>query len=178
MDEIIIKEKMKKSISDFRLPRYDEIANVGLYLEQVVKYINIYLRPLGQVEITASMISNYVKQKLVEAPVKKQYYAEHIARFILIAIMKLVVTLDDIRLMFNIQRMGYEFKMSYDYFCDEFENRLKYAFGLIEVPEKLGTTVSDAKELMDVGISTAVNKIYLDKYISSFREMTEKTAEH
>ena len=67
---------MKKSISDFRLPRYDEIANVGLYLEQVVKYINIYLEPLGKVEITASMISNYVKQKLIDAPLKKQYFAE------------------------------------------------------------------------------------------------------
>lgn len=174
MDEIIIKEKMKKSISDFRLPRYDEIANVGLYLEQVVKYINIYLEPLGKVEITASMISNYVKQKLVEAPVKKQYYAEHIARFILIAIMKLVVTLDDIRLMFNIQRMGYEFKMSYDYFCDEFENMLFYAFGITDELKALGTTNSDAKELMNISISTAVNKIYLDKYIDAFREITDK----
>ena len=33
--------KMDKNfIENFRLPRYNEIPNVGLYLEQVIKYIN------------------------------------------------------------------------------------------------------------------------------------------
>ena len=76
--------------------------------------------------------------------------------------------------MFSVQRMGYEFKMSYDYFCDEFENMLFYAFGITDELKALGTTNSDAKELMNISISTAVNKIYLDKYIDAFREITDK----
>ena len=50
-----------KTIEGFRLPRYREIPNVGLYLEQVAKYINGYLNVLGYADITPSMISNYVK---------------------------------------------------------------------------------------------------------------------
>lgn len=174
MDKLIFKEKMTNSISDFRLPRYDEIANVGLYLEQVVKYINFYLKPLGEVGITASMVSNYVKQKLVSAPVRKQYYTEHIARLIFIAILKMVVSLDDIRLMFNVQQTGYDFKAAYDYFCGRFERVLKLAFGGGEKPETEEED-SDAIALLNTGINTAVNKIYLEKYISAFREMTNES---
>ena len=55
----------------FHLPRYFEIPDVGLYLKQVVKYINDILSPLGLPEMTASMISNYVKQGLIDKPVRK-----------------------------------------------------------------------------------------------------------
>ena len=42
----------------FTLPDYDQIPNVGLYLEQVTKYLNEYLEPLGCTPLTGSMISN------------------------------------------------------------------------------------------------------------------------
>ena len=67
---------MKSALADpmraFRLPRYGELPDVGLYLEQTTKYINHYLKPLGCIEITGSMIRNYVKMGLVTNPVKKQ----------------------------------------------------------------------------------------------------------
>ena len=40
------------------LPNYDQIPDVGLYLEQVTKYLNAYLEPLGCAPLTGSMISN------------------------------------------------------------------------------------------------------------------------
>ena len=70
---------MRAAIEKFRMPRYREISDVGLYLEQTVKYINGVLAPLGCMEVTASMVSNYVKNGFVPAPVKKQYYADQIA---------------------------------------------------------------------------------------------------
>lgn len=67
---------MREDISGFRLPRYEQIPDVGLYLEQTVRYVNSFLAPLGEVELTASMASNYVKHKLLPAPRKKLYSAE------------------------------------------------------------------------------------------------------
>lgn len=163
---------MLKSISNFCLPRYDEIANVGLYLDQVVKYINFYLNPLGNTEITASMISNYVKHKIVPAPVKKLYYAEHIASLIFIIILKPVVALDDIKLMFSIQKLNYDLRVTYNYFCDELENLLKCAFGM--EAKQFGVTSSDEKDMLYNAICTVVNKIFLDKYIAAFRELAEE----
>ena len=55
------KQKVTESLQDFRLPRYQEIPDVGLYLEQTTKYIAGHLAPLQEGRITSSMISNYVK---------------------------------------------------------------------------------------------------------------------
>ena len=69
-----LKRQMAEPIRGFRLPRYAEIPTVGLYLEQTIKYINGFLAPLGCLELTGSMVSNYVKKGLIPAPVKKQYF--------------------------------------------------------------------------------------------------------
>lgn len=65
------KEELILSIQDFRLPKYDEIPDVGLFLEQTTKYISKYIEPLQDITITASMISNYVKQKMIEKNLQK-----------------------------------------------------------------------------------------------------------
>ena len=59
------KQQIAESVRHFRLPRYEEIPNVGLYLEQVTKYISEYLDPIQEGALTASMISNYVKKHLI-----------------------------------------------------------------------------------------------------------------
>lgn len=71
---------MPADINHFHLPLYREIPNVGLYLEQTVKYINECLKPLGCIKVTPSMISNYVKKGYVTSPLKKQYDATQIAQ--------------------------------------------------------------------------------------------------
>ena len=64
-----MQEKMKQIVENFRLPRYDEIPDVGLYLEQVAKYISGFCSPLFGESLTPAMISNYVKKGLIENPV-------------------------------------------------------------------------------------------------------------
>ena len=46
-----MKRHLADSIREFHLPRYDQIPDVGLYLEQTTKYINGYLAPLGCMEL-------------------------------------------------------------------------------------------------------------------------------
>ena len=110
------KEEIQNLIKDFSLPRYNDIPNVGLYLEQVVKYISEYLEPLGSFSLTGSMVSNYVKKGLVENPVKKQYDREQIAYLFFIAVAKNMLSMEDIRLLFEKQHNTYEPKRAYDYF--------------------------------------------------------------
>ena len=157
-----LKNRMREDISGFRLPRYEQIPDVGLYLEQTVRYVNSFLAPLGGVELTASMASNYVKHKLLPAPRKKLYSAEQLARLMFIAAVKPVVPLDGLRLMFSIQAENYEIQTAYDYFCDEFENMLGAAFGV--------APASDEKDLLRNTITAVVNKVYLDRYLAFYRE--------
>ena len=41
-----LKQQIGQSVQGFRLPRYQEIPDVGLYLEQATKYICRYLSPI------------------------------------------------------------------------------------------------------------------------------------
>ena len=141
---------------------------------QVVRYINARLAPLGEPELTGSMVSNYVKQKLVPAPQKKLYTAEHLARLLFIAVVKPVVPLEGLRLMFSIQEECYPLQTAYDYFCDEFENMLGAAFGVAPAVEGLGETESDAKDLLRSTISATVNKVCLDRYLEEYRKRREQ----
>ena len=106
------------------LPNYDQIPDVGLYLEQVTKYLNAYLEPLGCAPLTGSMISNYVKKDLVKNPVKKQYGREHIARLLMIAVAKTVLSLEEIQQLLKSQPEG---EAPYAAFCAAFLGALKTA---------------------------------------------------
>ena len=63
-----IKTKLQNKIQNFDFPAYQEIPELGLYLDQTVQYINRYLHLFPGMEITSSMISNYVKKGMNERP--------------------------------------------------------------------------------------------------------------
>lgn len=165
-----MKYKMMEKVQGFRLPRYDEIPNVGLYLEQVAKYINDYIEPLGDVNITSSMISNYVKRGLVKNPVKKQYFREQIAYLIYIAVTKNVLSLENIHALITIQRKTYDNKVAYDYFCTEFENILTFVFGLKDPLETVGSDTTDEKTMLRNTIITVAHKTYLDMCFQAIQD--------
>ena len=109
----------------FTLPDYDQIPNVGLYLEQVTKYLNEYLEPLGCTPLTGSMISNYVKKGLVKNPVKKQYDREHIARLLVVAVSKTVLSLEEIQQLLAGHPEG---QQGYETFCATLLGQLEEVF--------------------------------------------------
>ncbi len=162
MDETM-KEAIRGSVEGFRLPRYHEIPDVGLYLEQTTKYITDCLAPLGEGGVTGSMVSNYVKRGLVANPVKKQYDREQIAHLIYVSVVKSVLAMEDIRLMLRIQKRTYTSQIAYDYFCDELENVLAYVFGIKPALDTIGRRHSDEKVMLRNTIITVAHKIYLDK---------------
>ena len=81
-------------MNKIELPAYENIPDVGLYLDQVTKYVNTYLNK--DYALTANMISNYVKLKIVPKGHKKTYSREHIAYFLLIAYFKIVLSMEQI----------------------------------------------------------------------------------
>ena len=168
-----MKRRMAGSIRGFRLPRYAEIPTVGLYLEQTIKYINTFLAPLGCLELTGSMVSNYVKKGLIPAPVKKQYYPEQISYLFFVALAKNLTSMENIDLLISVQREYYTLPAAYDYMCGELENMLFYFFGLKDTPEEVGETESDEKDLLRGLIMSAANVIYLNNYIEYVRKQNK-----
>ena len=161
--------QMAESIRGFRLPRYAEIPTVGLYLEQTIKFINAHLAPLGCMELTGSMVSNYVKKGLIPAPVKKQYFPEQISYLFFVAVAKNLMSMEHIHLLMGVQRKSYTLPVAYDYMCLELENQLFYRFGLKDTLDDIGITESEEKTILRGLISSAANVIYLNSYFEQMR---------
>ena len=161
------KQQIADSLRDFRLPRYNEIPTVGLYLEQATKYVCEYLAPLGEFTLTPSMISNYVKKGLIANPVKKQYGREQIAYLFFIAMAKSVLSLDALTGFIKLQQRTYPLPKAYDYFCEQFESLLRFSFEISENVEIVGEDNTDEKRLLFTCIVSAVQKVYLEKCLEA-----------
>ena len=157
-------------VTDFSLPPFSQLPNMGLYLEQVTKYINQCLEPLGCFEMTGSMIRNYVKMGLIKNPLKKQYYSHQIARLLAITVLKPVMSLENIRTIFRLQQLTYSDAVAYDYFCTELRNNLRYRFGLSDNVPAVGVTVSAEKEMIRSAVTAVAHIVYLE---DCFRYLAE-----
>ena len=170
----IAKEELIKSIGGFSLPKYNEIPNVGLYLEQTSKFVSEFSVGLQGGTVTGSMISNYVKMGLLSNPVKKQYSRDQIAYLIFISIAKTVLSMEDMKLLIEIQKKSYDPQKAYNYFCEELENILSYVFEIREAIDLIGDEESEEKRLLRNVIIAIAHKVYLDKYFSTLHDKNEQ----
>ena len=162
-----IKQQIGQSVQGFRLPRYQEIPDVGLYLEQATKYICRYLSPILETPLTASMISNYVKRGLLSSPVKKQYSRDQVAYLFFIAVAKNVLSLDALACFLRLQERTYPLEKAYDYFCRELENLLLFQFEVRETIESSDEDSSDEKRLLYSCTAAVVQKVYMEKWLEA-----------
>ena len=81
-----------RGLEAFDLPDWDELPQLDLYMDQVILLLKRYLAPLGrsgeEKAITASIINNYVRMKVMPPPVKKRYSRAHLAYLIIICVLK------------------------------------------------------------------------------------------
>lgn len=155
------------SLQTFRLPRFQEIPDVGLYLEQAAKYIGGYLAPLPEYTLTTSMISNYVKKGLIDNPVKKQYSREQISYLFFICVAKSVLSLDALANFIRLQQRTHPLQRAYDYFCEEFENILQFTFEVKDTLEVRDEDSSYEKRLLYTCVVAAVQKVYLERCLQA-----------
>ena len=89
-------------LQGYRLPTWEQIPTLGLYMDQVLTLLSRYLPFLPKKEkeeqiITTSAINNYVRMKLMPAPEKKKYSRVHIAYLIMICALKQSLTMSEIQ---------------------------------------------------------------------------------
>ncbi len=153
------------SVLQFSLPSYSEIPDVGLFLDQVCRYINEYLEPLPGFGLTTSMISNYVKKGLISNPVKKQYGREQIAYLFFIAVVKAVLSMEDLQVLIKLQQMTYPSQRAYDYFRLELRNVLEYVFEQKREMDIVGEENSKEKAILRNAIIAVAHKVYLNRML-------------
>ena len=105
-DKELIAHKLQrwdKFITDYHLPDWETIPDFGLYMDQVIVLLEQYLSfipaPVGGKErfVTSSTINNYVRLKIMPAPVKRKYHRVHIAYLVMILTMKQSLSISDVQ---------------------------------------------------------------------------------
>ncbi len=87
-------QRWDRYIRNYHLPQWEAIPDFGLYMDQVIVLLEQYLSfipPVNEAKeriVTASAINNYVRLKMMPAPVKRKYYRIHICYLIMILTMK------------------------------------------------------------------------------------------
>lgn len=165
-----LKCRVAACAAGFALPRYRELPQVGLYLDQTVQLINGYFRDFPGVELTPSMVSNYVKKGIISHPVKKKYTREQLACLMYIVVSKTVLSMENIDALFRMQRAHCSAEEAYDYFCEEMENCLPFVFGTRKTIQDLAENASTEKWLLRSTILAAANKMYLDCFFAAQRQ--------
>lgn len=95
-DGKLIAEKLKRwenYVEKYRLPQWDFIPDIGLYMEQLIPLMQGYLNYLPpdlreESVITPAAINNYVRKGIMPEPRKKRYYREHVVYLIIICTLK------------------------------------------------------------------------------------------
>ncbi len=121
-DKALIAGKLRrweKYINTFRLPAWDSIPDIGLYMEQVLSLLRDYFNyiPPELVEeelITPAAINNYVRKKIMPEPVKKKYYRLHIAYLIMICLLKQTLSIPMIQRFMPFGMSEEEARIRYD----------------------------------------------------------------
>ena len=115
-------------IQQYRLPRWEELPDIELYMDQVITLIERYLTPLvGEHDskvITPAMINNYVKLNIMPKPIKKRYERTHLAYLIVITILKQVILITEVKEGIFLQSKLCSIPEAYNIFCDMQEKAL------------------------------------------------------
>ena len=172
-----MKQAIAQAKQAFDLPKYDQLPNMGLYLEQCAKYINQCLKPLGFPDVTSSMIRNYVKMGLVANPVQKQYYADHLAHLMVISILKQALPLEYINTLLVRQKQIYTNEVAYNYFCLELKNILFHRFGLTATIEEIGETNSVEKEMLRSAVTAVSHIAFFNACMEQFQASSQTETE-
>ena len=107
--------------SNFSYPKWEDIPNIDLYLDQVLLYVNQVCAPISpdkEKGLTASMVNNYVKHGYLTKPDKKKYQRKQIARLIAITTLKSVFSIQEIAQTLNSLQTQESSDQLYDAFVD------------------------------------------------------------
>lgn len=112
------------AIEHFDLPDWDSLPQLDLYMDQVIILLNQYLEPLTREEdekaVTASIINNYVRMKVMPPPVKKKYSRVHLACLIIICILKQSLSISCIQRMLPEDHSEEAVRRLYDDFVHQY----------------------------------------------------------
>ena len=161
-------------LNSFHLPQWDELPDMDLYMDQVVMLLQRYLNFLpedehGNAAITASIINNYVRLKIMPPPVKKKYTRVHMAYLIMVCSLKQSVNIPYIHKMLPLGLTEAEVRRIYEEYVKTHHDM---CLAFIQLVRAAGDDVLHDPDAQSVDVERLV---YSSAILSGFSKLlTEK----
>jgi len=152
---------IKVDVNNFHIPRWNELPNIDLYMDQVLNYIESSLKDYIRSDekiITKTMINNYVKQGIISPPVNKKYNRLHIAELFAVCILKQVYSIPDIKELIKLALQANSAENSYNKFCDYLTESLISTFNGTEY--SISSNYTPEQYLLKNVVQSFANKLY------------------
>lgn len=160
-----------EEIIKIHIPRWKELPAIELYLDQLVTYLENQLATFIYTDseinnkenkvITKTMINNYVKLGILDAPTKKKYNKLHIAKLFVICILKQVYSINDIKDLIKLAIETASVEQAYNHFCHELEKAVYITFNSGEYTPKRDLTPE--QYILKNVVQSFANKLYVEK---------------
>lgn len=158
-------ENYVASLIKHKLPRYNELPDFELYMDQVISLMQKYLSPyiLSDDALTPSMINNYVKMNVLPAPEKKKYNKDHLAQLIVICLMKRQLSIPTINaiILEQIKHNGLEtfynsFAELYEYSSQDAAKKTNETDSLLTLALSLAISASASHAIAENAVRIAI----------------------
>ena len=152
-------------IENFFLPKWEELPNIDLYMDQVITYLDSVLSKFMKNDksekiITKTMINNYVKQDILPSPINKKYTKIHLAELIVTCILKEVYSMPDIKKLIELALSTSEPDICYNRFRSYFDSCITSTFN--------GTAYSEEDNLTKEHLLRNVVQSFVSKLFVQF----------
>ena len=169
--------RWEKYLEDFNLPSWNDIPDIGLYMEQVIILLKEYLDYLppelkDEQIITAATINNYVRTKIMPEPVKKRYYRQHIAYLVMICTMKQILPIAVISKIIPMNISEENVRDIYDRYSDMHKKTIRYFLKQIRL---VAGPILDHKDIIEESATDTADLITMCTIYAGFSKlMAEK----
>lgn len=160
-----------KKLESFHLPRYRDLPEIELYMDQVISTVEKYLASLKVGEkslLTPSMVNNYVKNGVIPPPERKRYTRDHLAQIIIICTLKQTIELSDVSTILKKGADHFGMEKAYDEFVALYE---KYITRLVDDARKADSETTDVdveyKTIVDDAVLSGTSRIVVEYALAS-----------
>ena len=153
--------KWEKNLDKFRLPAWEDIPDIGLYMDQLIPFLKQYLDYLPpelkeEQFITPATINNYVRKKIMPQPIKKRYYRTYLAYLLVICSLKQTLSIATVSTLIPLDLSAEELKEFYTSYVTRHMMAVQYfvdqvriaAGGILDHEYAEDITTSDTGELV------------------------------
>ena len=163
----------KKTIDEAKLPTWDELPKLELYMDQVVMLLNEYLGYISEMNpdektVTSSMINNYVKMKIIPAPNKKKYSRIHLSRLIILCSLKKSLSISTVFKLLPESEDEKENQKVYDAFVKSRREAINNNLILLEREFRAVLNSDDITQIGDMitrmAVVTDLHKMFTEKF--------------